>query len=170
MAALFMQKLARPWGCIWSTDPRTGPVREVQYTNFLHKSTGGCDLWISSARPSSLRNTYQPKHSHKSWILLSNLIHRLFHEKKPTSIDRLLMKCAWGWCEKDLLFSKTEHFTPAKGHQANMYCKTDCIYANNKRKTKKKHGKCMNHLPHIEHSKNKILPTGKKTRKKKPEK
>ena len=37
--------------------------------------------------------------------------------RKPTSIDLLLMKCAWGCLEKVLFFSKTAHLTPIWGHK-----------------------------------------------------
>lgn len=42
-----------------------------------------------------------------------------FQLTTPTSIDRLLMKCAWGCVEKALFFSKIAHFTP-KGVQGKI--------------------------------------------------
>lgn len=48
-----------------------------------------------------------------------------FQMIKPTSIDRLLMKCAWGCVEKALFFSKIAHFTPKGVQEKNLKFKQE---------------------------------------------
>lgn len=103
-----------PLGLMWSTDPRIEPEREVQYTNFLHKSTGGWDLWILSTRPSILRNIWSGNFGQNKCLHEMERIYLLesICRKDFTSMDRLLMKCACG-CLKNVMFlSKTAHLIP----------------------------------------------------------
>lgn len=113
------EELNLPSCFMWSTEPRMEPESEVQYTNFLHKSTGGWDLSMSPANPSNFRKicSYHPSNqttltnrTRNKYIWNGNVGERGQH----TSMVRLLMKCARGCRVNSTFFSRTAHLIPAR--------------------------------------------------------